>query len=113
VQTSLTTTWPQPPPTAQTDAPPAAADELLPSASLPGTYHPAPEDDLISYYAEAGNVPSWVAASERYVGQQLADLTRSQDAPPRPPGSKNVYELGAAEGLAELQAIIAKHAKPS
>jgi hypothetical protein len=113
VQTSLATAWPQPPPTAQPDAPPAAEDELLRAATLPGTYRPAPEDDLVSYYAEAGNVPSWVGASERYVGQQVADLTRSQDAAPKSPGSKNAYELGAAEGLAELQAIIAKHAKPS
>jgi hypothetical protein len=115
VQTSLATAWPQPPPTAQPDALPAAEDDLLPAASLPYTYtyRPAPEDSVVAYYAEASSVPSWVAASERYVGQQLADLTRSQDAAPKPPGPKSAYELGAAEGLAELQAIIAKHAKPS
>jgi hypothetical protein len=112
VQTSLATAWPQPPPTTQPDAA-AAEDDLLPAASLPGTYRTAPRDDLVSYYAEASSVPSWVAASERYVGQQLADLARPQDATPKPPGSKNAYELGAAEGLAEFQAIIAKHAKPS
>lgn len=113
VQTALATAWPQPPPAARSDAPQALADDLLPAASLPRTYRPAPDEDLVSYYTEASNVPSWVAASERYVGQQLADLARSQDAAPQLSESKNAYEIGAAEGLAELQAILAKHAKPS
>jgi hypothetical protein len=113
VQTSLATAWPQSLPTARPVAPPAAEYDPLPAASLPETYRPPPEDNVVGYYAQASRVPTWVAASERYVGQQLADLARSQDTTHRSSGPKSAYELGAAEALMEFQAIIAKHARPS
>ena len=113
VQTALATTWPQAPPGAWSDLPPTAEDDPLPAATLPYAYAPSPDDDVVAYYTESTDVPSWVAASERYVGRQLAELTRSQDAGGEPLGYRAAYEVGAAEGLAQLQAIIAKHARPS
>jgi hypothetical protein len=92
-------------------AAPPAQDDPLPSSSLPSGYRPPEEDDdVMSEYAEAGTVPTWVAASQRYVGQQLADLARAPGTPDST-AYRVAYERGAAEGLAELQSIVAKHAK--
>jgi hypothetical protein len=112
VQSSLAEMWPTPAPTAAEQPWAPAGDDPLPAATLPRSYQPSPEADVASYYSDAGAVPSWVAASERYVGQQLADLSRPSSAP-EPSTYESAYEEGAAEALADLQAIIAKHAKLS
>lgn len=71
-----------------------------------------PQDAVGAIYGDAAAVPGWIAASERYVGQELANLTSTAGGE-EPTGAKEAYEQGAAEGLSELQAIIAKHARRS
>jgi hypothetical protein len=88
------------------------SDDDLSAASLPSGYAPPGENDVSSVYVDAATVPTWVAASERYVGQELANLTRPPGGP-EPAGYKGAYERGAAEALTELQAIVAKHARRS
>jgi hypothetical protein len=111
VQTSMLDAWPQPPPASADPSPPPFLEDPLPSSSLPSSYQLPGQDAVGSEYAEAGVVPSWVAASERYVGQQFADLARPPGSPDLA-GYKEAYERGAAEALAEFRAIVAKHAKP-
>jgi hypothetical protein len=112
VRSSLAEDWPQRLATTREPGPAASDDDALPAATLPADYLPSPDADLTGRFADAAAVPSWVAASERYVGQQLADLSRSA-TDPKAGRYKDAYEKGAAEGLAQLQAILAKHAKPS
>jgi hypothetical protein len=71
-----------------------------------------PKDAIGAIYGDAAAVPGWIAASERYVGQELANLTSTAGGE-EPTGAKEAYERGAAEGLSELQAIVAKHARRS
>jgi hypothetical protein len=77
---------------------------------LPSGYDP--QDAVGAIFGGAAAVPGWIAASERYVGQELANLA-GMSGGAEPTGTKEAYERGAAEGLSELQAIIAKHARPS
>jgi len=111
VQTSLAEEWPQPPPASEGARPAPADEDLLPVTVLPEGYQVAPQADLSDYYASAETVPSWVATSERYIGSQLADLSRSASEP-QPVGYKQAYQRGAVEALAELQQMVAKHARP-
>jgi hypothetical protein len=112
VRASLADEWPKPPPTTDRVRAPSPADDLLPSAVLPEGYQVTPEADLSGYYASAETVPTWVAASECYIGTQLANLSQSATAP-EPVGFKRAYEQGAAEALAEIQEIVAKHVRPT
>ena len=82
----------------------------LSSAVLPEGYDVSQDADLTDYYAESGTVPSWVATSERYIGSELAELTRSAAAPPTT-SFKDAYDRGAAEALAELHQLVAEHAR--
>ncbi len=111
MQPRLAEEWPGPPPTAESTRAAPAGEDLLPATVLPEGYQVAPEADLSDYYASAQTVPSWVATSERYIGSQLASLSRPASAP-EPVGDKQAYEQGAAEALSELQQMVARHARP-
>jgi hypothetical protein len=111
IQASLADEWPEPPATTDLAGAASPSEDPLPSTVLPDGYQVTPETDLSDYYASTETVPTWVAASERYIGSQLANLSHSPSEP-EPVGYKRAYERGAAEALAELQEIVAKHARP-
>jgi hypothetical protein len=111
VQASLADEWPEPPPASGQARATPPGDDPLPSAVLPDGYQVTREADLSDYYASAETVPSWVAASERYISSQLADLSQPASSP-EPVSYKQAYQQGAAEALAELQEMVAKHARP-
>jgi hypothetical protein len=89
------------------------SDDPLPPAVLPDGYQVSPDADLSDFFAAADVVPSWVATSERYISSQLADLTRAAGSPETGGGDAQAYVRGAAEALAELQELVAKHVRPT
>lgn len=76
-------------------------------------------DLAVTYSAEA-SVPTWVAASDRYLSSQWAGLAKGVTAPASTAygqgayeNSQGAYERGAAEALGELGQIVSRHARPS
>jgi hypothetical protein len=97
---------------------------------LPGPVaHPGSEilSDLAVTYSAEASVPTWVAASDRYLNSQWAGLATSATSPAATAYSqgayKNVqgayeisqgaYDRGATEALGELGQIVSRHARPS
>jgi hypothetical protein len=103
VRSSLRDEWPEPQP----------ADDPLRTTVLPEGYVVSPEADLTDYYQETDSVPLWVATSERYIGSELAGLALTGAAPETTTEYKQAYDRGAAEALAELHELVAKHARPT
>jgi hypothetical protein len=118
VRAALVTDWPESA-SPDTAAPPSEGGEQVPPAGdpLPGRVLPpgfdaGPQHDLDDYYANAETIPTWVAASERYIGSQLAHLSQPVTTPESVP-NKQAYEQGATQALAEIQAMVAKHVRSS
>lgn len=104
VRSALVTDWPEP---RSPDEP-----DPLPGRVLPTGFDPVVQPELDDYYAHAETVPAWVAASERYIGSQLAHLSQPLTTPESVP-NKQAYDQGATQALAEIQALVAKHARSS
>jgi hypothetical protein len=106
IQSSLREAWPEP-----SNAPASAGrDPLPPPITLPGY---EAHSDLENMYIAAPAVPTWVAASDRYLGNQWAGLAKSAESPGPTAKIKGAYDRGAAEALGELGSIVARHARPS
>lgn len=124
VRPSLVNDWPDPAPEVPIPegpqpttrspeiGPMPPTEDPLPGRVLPSGFDPGSQPDLDAYYASAETIPTWVAASERYIGSQLAHLSQPAETPESVP-NKQAYEQGAAQALAEIQALVAKHARPS
>jgi hypothetical protein len=87
----------------------SGGDDTLPSLAI----HPGYEvlSDLENTYAVAPAVPTWVAASDRYLGNQWAALAKSAASPVPTAEIKGAYDEGAAEALTELSQIVSRHAR--
>ena len=99
VRDSLLDGWPEPSERS------TSRGEVLPSIEVPTDYRSA---DAASPYEAVQDVPTWVAASHRYLGSEYAKLARSAD-PVAKAVVRNAYDRGAAEALDELRSIIDRH----
>ena len=68
-----------------------------------------PGPDLNSYYAQADVVPTWVAATERYIDSNVARLAETSTAEGEASSTRRAYKEGTEEALAELRALTARH----
>jgi hypothetical protein len=102
IQASLEQAWP-----AEAGSP---DQTVLPAAvELPGY---TTDSRLETHYQGAKSVPSWVAASDRYIGSQWAGLVKQASTPVPKALLKGSYDKGAAEALTLLRDIVDKHARP-
>lgn len=110
VQGALREPWPS---TEATDLSFGGASEetLLPGLESSPSALP-PQEDLSAYYAQADVVPAWLASSERFIDTQLARMTTDPTAEREASSTRQAYEDGTAEALAELRALVAKHVRP-
>jgi hypothetical protein len=88
----------------------AAGDDLGSGSEAAVQYQS--DATLAERFRYAETVPSWVASSDQYLGSQWADIfkTAQSEIPVAP--ARNAYDKGAAAALADLQAIVERHARP-
>jgi hypothetical protein len=72
-----------------------------------------PSINLEQLYSNSESVPSWVAASDRYLGSQIADLAQQADSQMPTAHIKGAYNKGAADALATLRDIVDRNAEPT
>jgi hypothetical protein len=72
-----------------------------------------PNVALEDIYRGSESVPSWVAASDRYLGKQLASLAHQADSSTPTTPIKGAYNKGAAEALGILRDIVDRNAGPT
>lgn len=107
VQANLAHSWPEAaaagPPTS-----PVAEEAPLPAAPAAGALaSPDARASILRTFAAEDHVPTWVAASERFVDRAVADLVTRGPAP----GAGGAYDAGSAQALADLRDLVARHAK--
>ncbi len=88
VRDSLLDGWPEPSERS------TSRGEVLPSIDVPTDYRSA---DAASPYEAVQDVPTWVAASHRYLGSEYAKLARSAD-PVAKAVVRNAYDRGRGRG---------------
>jgi hypothetical protein len=110
VEGSLRESWPSAEPTDISFGGPAEEAMLPVPEARPDV--PPPSDALRAYYADADEVPAWLAASERYIDANLARLSTPPAAAGEATSTRQAYEDGTAEALTELRALVTKHAGP-
>lgn len=76
-------------------------------------WYPDPPSALTEYYRTAQAVPSWVAASQRYIEAGRAELARDLSPPGEQFATKRAYEQGAGDALAEIEQLLARYVEPS
>jgi hypothetical protein len=94
---------------------PTQMPELLESTHLPayGQLESRRADfALQTRYPGTSSVPSWVAASDRYIDTQWADLLGQASTPFPTTNLTDSDNQGAAEGLEVLREIVDRHASP-
>jgi hypothetical protein len=67
------------------------------------------ERGLADKFDNADEVPAWVASSSRFLETKLADLTTLFTTPGEGKASKNAYDVGASEALADIEAMVQRH----
>lgn len=67
---------------------------------------------LADRFRYAETVPSWVASSDQYFGTQWADIFKTAQSQIPVAPARDAYDKGAAAALADLQAIVERHARP-
>ncbi len=72
-----------------------------------------PNTTLEAMYRDAESVPSWVAASDRYLGSQVAGLAQQADSEVPTAHIKGAYNKGAADALTMLRDIVDRNAGPT
>ena len=72
-----------------------------------------PGPDVSSYYAQADVVPTWVVATERYIDSNVARLAETSATEGEASSTRQAYEEGTEEALAELRALTTKHMRQS
>ena len=72
-----------------------------------------PNANLEGIYRDSTSVPSWVAAADRYLGSQVADLVRQSDSEVPTAHIKGAYNKGAADALEMLRDIVDRNAGPA
>jgi hypothetical protein len=88
---------------------PWPAEELLLGVEdRPGVSTPSPD---LGTYAQADVVPTWLAASERYIDSNVARLAATSAIEGEASPTRKAYESGTEDALAELRALVAKHAR--
>jgi hypothetical protein len=68
-----------------------------------------PDPGVSSYYAETDVVPAWLAATERYIESNVARLAATSAGEGKVSSTKQAYELGTEDALAELRALTNRH----
>ncbi|WP_217915889.1 hypothetical protein [Miltoncostaea marina] len=106
VQQNLAHPWPAAaaagPPTS-----PVAEEAPLPAPPAPGALaSPEAGASIQRTFASEDHVPTWVAASERFVDRAVAELVKRGPAP----GAGGAYDAGTAQALADLRDLVARHA---
>jgi hypothetical protein len=107
VKDSLEQPWVVTPPT-----PATSATGTLPLPGFSGDDEELPDEPAERYYADKTTVPGWVAASHRYLSTESAHLSRVLESSGDVP-VESAYDLGAAEALAEIRSIVARHSGSS
>jgi hypothetical protein len=81
----------------------------------PPNVNAAPDREVRSYYAQADVLPTWLAATERYIESSAASLavTSASADEGNLTSTKRAYEQGAEEALAELRALTTRHMRQS
>jgi hypothetical protein len=100
VRASLLEAWPD-----ASSGVTSSGDDVLPSGDVITDYR---SSDSESKYEGAAEVPSWVAASHRYLGNEWASIARASD-PSVGAVVRDAYDKGAAEALDELRGIIDRY----
>ncbi|MFI6585149.1 hypothetical protein [Embleya sp. NPDC050493] len=86
----------------------ATSGEILPSA-----LGVAGGEEITARYATAESVPMWVAASTRYIENQVASLVRTAGVPGETPAAKQAYDRGVGQAIAELRALVDRRMRES
>jgi hypothetical protein len=82
-------------------------EEPVPSAQA------GPDPAVRSYYDRAEVVPTWLAATERYIESSVARLAATSADEGSTSSTKRAYEQGAERALAELRALTTRHLRQS
>ncbi|MGW6703868.1 hypothetical protein ACWGDE_03090 [Streptomyces sp. NPDC054956] len=78
----------------------ATSQELTPA------FQAVPDDEqIVARYASAASVPTWVAATERYLEAKAAKLLEAAAVPGETPPMKQAYDRGMAQALGELRRL--------
>jgi hypothetical protein len=72
-----------------------------------------PNTTLEQIYSNSVSVPSWVAASDRYLGNQIAGLAQQADSTMPTAHMKGAYNKGASEAISMLRDIVDRNAEPT
>jgi hypothetical protein len=72
-----------------------------------------PNTNLEGIYRDSEVVPSWVAAADRYLGNQVAGLVRQSDSEVPTAHIKGAYNKGAADALEMIRDIVDRNAGPA
>lgn len=67
------------------------------------------ERGLADKFHDADEVPAWVASSSRFLETKQADLTALFTTPGEGKASKNAYDVGASEALADIEDMLQRH----
>ncbi|MFJ8746779.1 hypothetical protein ACIRL2_46500 [Embleya sp. NPDC127516] len=115
VQAALQDPWPDPDRPGQTWLSGRApiGDSATSGAILPNALGVAGGDAITARYADADSVPMWVAASTRYIENQVAALVRTAGVPGETPAAKQAYDLGVGQAIAELRALVDRRMRES
>jgi hypothetical protein len=79
----------------------------------PPALAPAAAEEVTAIYSTADWVPTWVAATERYIDTKVADLAQTEPEPGAASPTKHAYNAGTEAALAELRELVARHARQS
>ena len=90
-----------------------ASEAAEPFMPMPPSARPGISDTVARSYRWADTVPSWVAASSRFVEAQNAQLVRSGEATEQTAPSRAAYDLGARAALDEIQDFLNRHGAES
>ena len=72
-----------------------------------------PDPTVSSFYAATDVVPTWVAATERYIESNVARLVASSASEGKTSSRRLAYEAGTEEALAELRSLTTRHMRSS
>jgi hypothetical protein len=72
-----------------------------------------PNTELEQIYSNSDSVPSWVAASDRYLSNQLAGLAQQAVSSIPTAQIKGAYNKGATDAIAMLRDIVDRNAEPT
>ncbi|MET7301666.1 hypothetical protein [Embleya sp. NPDC005575] len=115
VQAALRDAWPDPDRPGQVwlSGRAAIGESATSGEILPNALGVAGGEEITARYANAESVPMWVAASTRYIENQVASLVRTAGVPGETPAAKQAYDRGVGQAIAELRALVDRRMRES